>query len=107
MKINPHRVQLFSISEIWGSVKERLIELKVMKDPDVESYGSDSDSTEMEDEFDFKARTRERVETLFNAKRGKDKNEKSIAEIMKRNDLRVVRKAFEKVVEHEEALDAN
>lgn len=32
--INPHRVQMFSITEIWKFLEQRLIELEVMKDPD-------------------------------------------------------------------------
>ena len=58
--INPNRVQIFSLNEIWDCVQARLIELKVMKDPEVDSFDSDSDSTEMEDDFDFVTIAKER-----------------------------------------------
>ena len=52
-----------------------------MKDPDVESIGSASDSTEYEDGFDFVSLAKDRVGHLFKAKKGqKDKDEKSLAE---------------------------
>lgn len=53
LKVNPHRVQLFSINEIWKSVQQRLIELDIMKDPDLDSLASESESTDFEEGFDF------------------------------------------------------
>ena len=103
-KINPNRVQIFSLNEIWSCVEKRLIELKVMKDPEVDSFDSDSDSTEMEDNFDFVTQAKERVDTLFKGKKKKDPNEKSVAELMKRNDLILMRKAIEKLCDHEYLL---
>lgn len=32
--VNPHRVQMFSLNEVWKCVQQRLVELNVMKDPD-------------------------------------------------------------------------
>ena len=100
-QINPNRVQIFSLNEIWDCVQRRLIELKVMKDPEVDSFDSDSDSTEMEDDFDFVAIAKERMGTLFKGKKKKEANEKSVAELMRRNDLVLMRKAIDKVCEHE------
>lgn len=100
-KINPNRVQLFSLNEIWDCVQRRLIELKVMKDPEVDSFGSDSDSTEMDDDFDFVAVAKERMSTLFKGKKKKEGNEKSVADLMRRNDLVLIRKAMEKLCDHE------
>ncbi len=71
---------MFSINEIWHCVQERLIELNVMKDPDVESFGSASDSTEFDDDFDFVKLGGERVGHLFKGKKSKEKDEKSVAE---------------------------
>ena len=99
MKINPHRVQLFSISEIWHCVRARLIELNVMKDPDLDSFASESDSTEWEDEFDFIKRGKERIGELFKGKKSAEKGEKSVAELMRKNDLKVVNKMLERVIE--------
>jgi hypothetical protein len=107
MKINPHRVQLFSINEIWSCVSKRLIELKVMKDPEIDSADSDSDSTEMEEDFDFVAVAKERASTLFKGKKKKESNEKSVAELMRRNDLTLMRRAMDKIVEHEYLLKRN
>jgi len=105
LKINPHRVQLFSISEIWHCVRGRLIELNVMKDPDVDdSVSSDGDSTEFEDDFDFIARGRERIGELFKGKKSKDKDQKSVAELMRKNDLKVINKMLERVIGQEEAF---
>ena len=44
---------MFSLNEIWGSVQKRLIELDIMKDPDLESMASESESTDFEETFDF------------------------------------------------------
>jgi hypothetical protein len=41
-----------------------------MKDPDVESIGSASESTEYEDGFDFVQLAKDRVGHLFKAKKG-------------------------------------
>ena len=98
---------MFSINEIWRCVQQRLIELNVMKDPDVESIGSASDSTEFEDDFDFVKLGAERVGHLFKGKKSKDKDEKSVAEQMRRNDLKVVNRMLEKAIEHEEKLIRN
>ena len=53
-------------------MQRRLIELKVMKDPEVDSFDSDSDSTEMEDDFDFVTIAKERMGTLFKGKKKKE-----------------------------------
>ena len=89
-------------------MQQRLIELNVMKDPDVESVGSASDSTEFEDDFDFVKLGRDRVGHLFKGKKAKsDKDEKSVAEQMRRNDLKVMNRMLEKAIEHEEKLIRN
>ena len=75
-----------------------------MKDPDVDSFGSQSDSTEFEDDFDFVALGKERIGELFKARNNADKGEKSVAEQMRKNDLLVINKMLEKVIEHEERL---
>lgn len=37
LRVNPHRVQLYSINEIWSCVARRLFELGIMQNPDEES----------------------------------------------------------------------
>ena len=101
MKINPHRVQLFSINEIWQCISKRLIELRVMKDPECDSLASDSDSTEVEEDCDFVQVASERVHSLFKGKKKQDRSEKSVAELMRRNDLKLMKRVVTKVVEHE------
>lgn len=54
--MNPHKVQMFSIEEIWKAVLARLVKLDVLRDPDDDSEGSDEDSTDLEEEFDFVAK---------------------------------------------------
>jgi len=78
-----------------------------MKDPEVDSADSASDSTEMEEDFDFVAVAKERASTLFKGKKKKDGNEKSVAELMRRNDLNLMRRAMDKIVEHEYLLKRN
>lgn len=78
-----------------------------MKDPEVDSFDSDSDSTEMEDNFDFVTQAKERVETLFKGKKKKDPNEKSVAELMRRNDVILIKRAIEKICDHEHLLKRN
>lgn len=78
-----------------------------MKDPDMESVGSKSDSTEYEDDFDFVEEGRKRVGHLFKAKKSKQKNQKSVAELMRKNDLKVLNRLLQKGVEHEERLEEN
>lgn len=107
MKINPHRVQLFSINEIWQCVSKRLIELRVMKDPEGDSVASDSDSTEVEEDCDFVQVASERVHSLFKGKKKQDRSEKSVAELMRRNDLNLMKRVISKVVEHEQLLKRN
>ena len=67
-----------------------------MKDPDLESVGSKSDSTEYEDDFDFIEEGRKRVGHLFKGKASKDKSQKSVAELMRKNDLKVLNRLLEK-----------
>ena len=78
-----------------------------MKDPDLDSFGSQSDSTEYEDDFDFIEEGRKRIGHLFHAKRSKEGTEKSVAELMRRNDLKVLNRLLEKGIEHEERLQSN
>jgi len=119
--INPHRVQIFSFEEIWKGILARLVELKVLRDPDdmVEEAGDDDDSTEYEDweyanaseeptdslgrpKFDFIRAARKRFGKLFrgqpSARKGKSR---SLEEQMKRNDFIMINKALLKVAEHE------
>ena len=37
LKVNPHRVQMYSINEIWHCIARRLFELGVMQNPDERS----------------------------------------------------------------------
>jgi hypothetical protein len=59
---------MFSINEIWTTVQARLIELNVMKNPDAESSGSESESSEYDDNFDFIKEGSEKIGVLFKKK---------------------------------------
>ena len=41
------------MQEIWKCILGRLIELNVLADPDADSFGSDDNSTDLDDDFDF------------------------------------------------------
>lgn len=75
-----------------------------MKDPECDSLASDSDSTEVEEDCDFVQVASERVHSLFKGKKKQDRSEKSVAELMRRNDLKLMKRVVTKVVEHEQLL---
>lgn len=104
MKINPHRVQMFSINEIWNTVSRRLIELNVMKDPDVEDYHSDSDSDEWEQRWNFVHEGRKRQGKFFVGKKKKDDNVPCLKDLMKKNDILLINRVLEKTIDHDLAL---
>jgi hypothetical protein len=85
-KLNPHRVQMYSIEEIWKAILARLVKLDVLRDPDDDSEGEDSDSTDLEDEFDFIPKAEKRVGRLFKAKRNKKGKNPPLIDQMKQND---------------------
>ena len=108
LKINPHRVQMFSINEIWQSMQSRLIQLNVLKDPEVESFASDEgESTEIEDATDFAQFAPNRIQFLFKGKKNQDKGVKSVEQLLRRNDLHLMKKLVEKVLEHDAQLGKN
>lgn len=75
-----------------------------MKNPDLESDSSDNDSDELVKDFDFIAEGRKRAGAFFRGKPKKDDKEKSLAELMKKNDFHIINKMLEKVINHELAL---
>ena len=45
--LNTHKLQVFSFEEIWQGVLQRLVELKVLRNPDeFAPVGNDSDESE-------------------------------------------------------------
>jgi hypothetical protein len=80
---------MFSINEIWKFLEGRLVELKIMKDPGAGggSDCSDEDSVEVDDDFDFEKLAKERVKFLFRGRRGASKQDKSVGDLLKPNDL--------------------
>jgi len=101
LKINPHKVQMFSLNEIWKSVLEKLVELNVLQDPDADAFLSDEDSDELKDEFDFVVHGSRRIGRLLKEKRSKQQKEKPLRELMPKNDFAMINKMLQKVVEHE------
>ena len=71
--INPHRVQMFSINEIWKSIQHRLVELKIIKNPEVDSDEEGEDSAEVDDNYDFEKLVKERVNYLFKGRKNASK----------------------------------
>jgi hypothetical protein len=78
INLNPHRVQMFSIEEIWKAILKRLVDLNVMRDPDDDHYESDNESTDLDDEFDFVHHGQNRVGRLFKDKRCAQDKEKAL-----------------------------
>lgn len=107
LKVNPHRVQLFSLNEIWKCVQDRLIELEILQDPDADSLASDSDSTDFEENFDFMQKGPERIGKMMYGKKPKDKKQKSLKDLMKQNDILMINGMLQKIIEHERRLEAN
>ena len=72
-KCNPHRVQVYSLNEIWKNMMARLVELKVLRDPDDDSEADEGeiDSSDLEGDFDFIHEGRKRVGRLLKNKRHK------------------------------------
>lgn len=81
--MNPHKVQMFSIEEIWKAVLARLVKLDVLRDPDDDSEGTDDDSTDLEEEFDFVAKAQKRVGKLLKEKRTKKAKHLALIDQMK------------------------
>ena len=52
-QLNPHRVQIYSIEEIWKAILARLVQLDVLRDPDEEVIEEDSESSELDEEFNY------------------------------------------------------
>ena len=82
----------------------RLIELNVLRDPDDLSYGSDEESEELKDGFDFLHHAKRRVGRLFKNKRSKQQKEKALRDLMPKNDFAVCNSMLEKVIEHEKII---
>ena len=73
-----------------------------MKDPDQESFGSDSDiSDEYPDDFDFVEKAKERVGKFFKGKKKKDKKEKNLNDFLKKNDLKLINSILQRCLETE------
>lgn len=89
LKVNPHRVQLYSIAEIWHCVSRRLFELGIMHNPDEKSQDEavDSESDDLRDDFDFAETVEARMDKLF---RGKNLGHEPLASMMRPNDLRLL-----------------
>jgi hypothetical protein len=66
--LNPHRIQIYSIEEIWKAMLERLIHLEVLRDPD-ENIAEDSDSDDLEDDFDYIEKVEPKIPKMFSKKR--------------------------------------
>lgn len=60
------------MEEIWKSVLLRLIDLNVLNDPDADSFGSDNESSDYEEDearYDFITQASKKFGRLFKGKR--------------------------------------
>ena len=61
----------------------RLVQLDVLNDPDEDAIEEDSESSELEEEFDYVERTQQRVHKFLMSKRSKKDKFKSVGQQMK------------------------
>jgi hypothetical protein len=97
-KVNPHRVQLFSINEIWRCLKGKLVELNVIRDMDVLSVQSEhEESDELPDSYDFLRLKKLRLKNLFSERHDQERHLTSVRKLLKRNDIKFVNSLAEQV----------
>lgn len=110
-------MQVFSFEEIWKGVLSRLVELRVLKDPDhISDDDASSDTSEEysnwddaeEDEFsrpmfDFVGRAKQRFGNILRGqtKQRKRNNHPTVEDQMRPNDFIIINKAILKTAEHE------
>lgn len=76
-----------------------------MKDPDVGDDSShDGDSTEIEEGFDFPEIANKRMSKLFMGRKNADLKDKSVEQLLKKNDLKLIKKLIETVVGYGDQL---
>jgi predicted nucleotidyltransferase component of viral defense system len=88
--LNPHRVQVYSIEEIWKAILARLVQLSVLRDPNEKFITEDSESTELDGEFDFVEKASKRVDKFLMKTRSRKDKGKSVGDQMRQNDLIVM-----------------
>ena len=78
-----------------------------MKDPDVQGADSeaDGDSSEVEDGADFAQFAMSRIKFLFRGRKNADPKDKSVQQLLKKNDLKLIQKLIDRVVDHSKKLD--
>ena len=86
LHVDPHRVQVFSMHEIWKCVLARLVELKIMRDPDHDSFYSDESSEEGSKEYDFIKHANKRHGILFKPSKKLKDTDKCLADMMPTKD---------------------
>ena len=105
LKVNPHRVQMFSINEIWHCVSRRLGELGVMHDPDEKSQKCiDSDSEQLDDDFDFREAIESRIDSVFT---GKNMGQVPLTQILKPNDYKLLKRALQITATNDKLCEQN
>jgi hypothetical protein len=85
-------------------VLNRLVQLDVLRDPDEEVIEEDSESSELEEEFDYVDKAQARVQKFLMSKRSKKDKFKSVGQQMKQNDLMIMQKTLQKVIDHEKTM---
>jgi len=78
-----------------------------MRDPDQHGAFSedDEDSSEVEDMVDFSEFAKSRILKLFRGRKNADPKDKSVSQLLKKNDLKLMKRLIEKVVEQNKRLD--
>lgn len=104
--INPHRVQLFSMNEIWKCIKDRLIQINIIRKPE-EDFGEQSDaSSDAEpDDLTLKDLAKRRLPNLFGNRSSMERHLTGVANLLKPNDLRLVKEVIWKTAINAETID--
>ena len=95
VKHDAHRVQMFSLEEIWKNIENRLIKLNILIDPLIKAQLAAEDGDESDDlnpkKIDFEKEAAKRS-GYFLAKKhnNRDPREKPLKELMSKNDFKVL-----------------
>lgn len=104
-KCNPHRVRIYSLNEIWKNILARLVELKVLKDPD-DTDSEDlefNESEELEDDFDFNREAINRQGRFLKFKRYRD-GRGELVKLISSNDFKLINKMLQLTAANDKRL---
>lgn len=87
--------------EIWKCILARLVELKIMRDPDHDSFYSDESSEEGTKDYDFIRHANKRQGILFKPSKKLKETDKCLADMMPQKDYTLMNQMMMRVADHE------